>query len=92
MTRWVEAKHMKTTTKEMLEKLTDNADLQTVLSCNWADVGIWPSRMPSLIQPMITKHYLDGAFSPRGGTVIRNIVDFGGKVLVSAKVKSIFID
>jgi len=91
-------KASKTTVQEMLEKITENQDLRAVLAANYGDYGVEPSRASSFMQSTITKHYMNGAYYPNGGPsnipkkIIQNIVDLGGKVLVSAPVKHILVD
>jgi all-trans-retinol 13,14-reductase len=87
-----------TSVQQVLEKLTNNKDLQAVLACNFADYGTEPSRAPFLMQARLAIHYMNGAYYPRGGPseipkkVIPTITDNGGKVLVSAPVERILVD
>ena len=61
-------------------------------------LGTPPNESPFFMQAMLTNHYVDGAFYPRGGAseiaynIIPTIVSAGGCVLVRAMVTSILLD
>jgi len=86
------------TVQEGLDKLTDNKDLQAVLSYNWGDYGVEPARAPFVMQLLCASTFLNGGFYPHGGPqqipckVIQQINACGGDVLVSAPVKRIVVD
>lgn len=85
----------KKTTLEIIRELTDDKDLQTVLSYCWGDYGTPPSDSHFLIQAALNSHFYDGGFYPVGGAseIALNIIPViersGGKVLVRANVKEI---
>ena len=61
-------------------------------------VGTPPNESPFFMQAMLTNHYSDGAYYPRGGAseiaynIIPTIEAAGGRVLVRAMVTSILLD
>ena len=82
-------------TLEIIQKLTDNKDLQTVFCYCWGDYGTVPKHSHFGMQSMLLQHYQHGAFYPVGGAseialnVIPVIERTGGKVLVKADVQEI---
>ena len=92
------SKWAKKSVQQVLNKLTDNKDLQAALAYNWGDYGVEPSRASFLMQAILANHYLNGACYPNGGPsniakkMIQSITDCDGQVLVSARVKRIMID
>jgi len=91
-------KHARRTVKEVLEELTDDADLRAVLSYSWGDYGTTPAKGSFGLHAALINHYLYGASYPRGGAseiayhIIPVIERAGGKVLVRAPVTEILVD
>jgi len=91
-------KHSKRSVSEVLEELTDNKDLQTVLAYNFGDYGTMPGEGSFAMHAILANHYLFGASYPRGGAseiafhIIPVIEKAGGKVLVRAPVSKILVD
>ena len=85
------------TTNEVLDELTNNKKLQSVLSGQWGDYGLPPKRSSFAMHAMVARHYLDGANYPIGGS--RMIAEYttdlieslGGKVVVNADVNEIIV-
>ena len=82
---------------ELVQDITHNHDLQTMLLYYWGDVGTLPSRTYFSTMALISKHLnLDGSYYPIGGpselpfNMIPMIEKAGGRVLVSADVDEIF--
>jgi len=86
------------TTRETLEELTSNQELIAVLTGQFLDYGLPPSRSSFAIHAAIVQHYLDGAFYPVGGAsaiaagVAPEILDRGGRIVVRAEVERILIE
>ncbi|MDO8330601.1 MAG: NAD(P)/FAD-dependent oxidoreductase [Fluviicoccus sp.] len=86
------------TTLEVLSELTSNRDLIAVLTGQWGDNGLPPSRSSFIIHAMIARHYMFGGFYPVGGswkiadTIIPKIQAAGGEVFTYAKVKEIIVE
>lgn len=86
------------TLKSVLDELTDDNNLKTVLAYSWGDYGVPPSDSSFAMHAMLINHYMYGASYPRGGAseiafhIIPVIEKSGGRVLVRAPVSEILID
>jgi all-trans-retinol 13,14-reductase len=86
------------TTRETLEELTSNQELIAVLTGQFLDYGLPPSRSSFAIHAAIVQHYLDGAWYPIGGAsaiaagTAPEILERGGRILVSAEVERILVE
>jgi all-trans-retinol 13,14-reductase len=85
----------KRTTLEVLENITGNRELIGVLTAQWGDYGLPPSRSSFAIHATIAAHYFAGASYPVGGAstiaaaILPLIVRSGGAVVTSAEVAEI---
>ncbi|MEW6999172.1 phytoene desaturase family protein [Colwelliaceae bacterium BS250] len=85
------------TTREVLEGLTNNQKLISVLTGQWGDYGQVPRDASFLIHALIAKHYLAGAAYPVGGAaaiareIIPTIERSGGAVFTFAEVEQVLI-
>lgn len=83
------------TTLEVLEGITCNRELIGVLTAQWGDYGLPPSRSSFAIHATIAGHYFGGASYPVGGaaTIAAAILPLiergGGAVVTSAEVAEI---
>ena len=83
------------TTLEVLESITCNRELIGVLTVQWGDYGLPPSRSSFAIHATIAGHYFGGASYPVGGasTIAAAILPLiergGGAVVTSAEVADI---
>jgi len=84
------------TTLQIVEALTHNKDLQTVLMYCFGDYGTAPDKSPFIMQAILNRHFMrDGGHYPVGGAseiafnIIPVIESTGGRVLVRANVSSI---
>lgn len=83
------------TTGEVLDGLTGNALLKGVLTGQFGDYGLPPSRSSFLMHALLAKHYLNGGAYPVGGssgifdTIEPVIESAGGSVFVRAEVDSV---
>ena len=84
------------TALSLVQRLTRNKDLQTVMLYCWGDYGTQPSRTNFIMQSLLNRHFLKfGAHYPVGGAseVALNMIPVieraGGKVLVRARVREI---
>lgn len=86
------------TVESYLKSLTNNKDLQTVLSYNYGDFGDFPSKASILMNTAVFGHYQKGAYYPIGGTsqmvsnIIQKLEERGSKVLVNANVTKVLLD
>ncbi|MFH1767498.1 MAG: NAD(P)/FAD-dependent oxidoreductase [Patescibacteria group bacterium] len=85
------------TTLSVLKKITKNKKLIGVLTAEYGDYGLPPSRSSFYMHAVLANHYMDGAAYPVGGaskfaeTVTAVIEEAGGIALASAKVKEIIV-
>lgn len=92
------SKFAKQTTKEVLDSISDNDELKAVLSAQFGDYGMPPSKSSFVIHVAVALHYMNGGFYPIGGseeifnTIAPSIINAGGLVLIGAGVKEILIE
>ena len=85
------------TTREVLEGMTSNQELISVLTGQWGDYGQAPKDAAFVMHALIAKHYLAGGAYPVGGsseiarTIIPTIQKGGGEVFTYADVKRVLI-
>ena len=87
------------TVADIMDKLTDNKDLKTVLVYSFGDYGALPSESSFLMHGLLTNHLVrSGGFYPIGGAseiayqIIPSIEKTGGMALVGAMVSEIIIE
>ncbi|KAL5015320.1 hypothetical protein ScPMuIL_009590 [Solemya velum] len=91
-------KYGRKTLKQVLDELTSNKELQLVLAYSFGDYGLPPGEAPFLLHCSVSRHYMGGAYYPRGGPseiplqMIPIIQKQGGNVLVKAPVTRILVD
>lgn len=94
---WFLRKEYFQTTREVLEGLTDNQSLISVLTGQWGDYGQVPRDSAFLMHALLTKHYLSGGAYPEGGassiarSIIPTIESRGGDVFTYAKVERVLV-
>jgi len=85
------------TTREVLEKITQNQKLIGVLTGQYGDYGLPPAQSSFLIHSAVVKHYMRGGAFPVGGsaeifnTIEPTINEAGGEVFTNAPVKKIIV-
>ncbi len=85
-------------TRDVLDRLTDNAQLKTVLAAQWAYHGSPPSRASFAVQALVTKHFMHGGYYPVGGSqqialqLLKTVEDAGGYTRISADVAQILVE
>jgi all-trans-retinol 13,14-reductase len=85
------------TTLDTLKGITDNPELIGILTGQYGDYGIEPSRSSFAIHAMVAKHYLKGGAYPIGGcsqiagTIEPVIEKAGGKIYTNAEVTEIIV-
>lgn len=86
------------TTREVLLELTKNEELLAVLTGQYGDYGLPPSRSSFAMHASLVAHYLGGGFYPVGGAAVFAsgiaplIEENGGHLAVSAEVESILVE
>lgn len=92
------SKYVSVTTKEILDRCTDNEELRAVVTYIFGDYGIVPSESSFGLHAIVLNHYLDGAYYVRGGSseivmhTVPVIKEAGGEVLTKAPVSRILTD
>lgn len=91
-------KYVDKTTLEVMNELSDNQKLIAVLTSQYGDYGLLPSKSSFYMHALLANHYMEGSGYPIGGAInlARTIVDTiernGGTVLFSAGVKEILVE
>lgn len=86
------------TTKDVLDQLTSNDRLKTVLAAQWGYYGSPPSRSSFAIHALVVKHFWYGGYYPNGGskriadTLMATIAKAGGWTRISSPVEEIVIE
>jgi all-trans-retinol 13,14-reductase len=86
------------TTLEVMESITSNRELIGVLTAQWGDYGLPPSKSSFAVHATIAEHYFAGASYPVGGAgtiaeaMISRIEQMGGTVVTSAEVQSVLLE
>lgn len=94
---WFVSKEFFQNTRDVLENLTDNQQLISVLTGQWGDYGQVPKDAAFLMHALLAKHYLAGAAYPVGGAsaiakgIIPTIVKTGGGVFTDAYVDEVLV-
>jgi len=91
-------RHASRTVAEVLDELTDDELLKTVLTTQYGDYGLTPKRASFGIHAMVANHYFRGAAYPVGGSsriaaeIIPEIENAGGDVVVGAEVREVLVE
>lgn len=91
-------KYSDRTTLSVLRSLTNNTELIGVLTAQYGDYGLPPSKSSFYMHALLANHYMDGAGYPTGGsagiarTVVPVIEESGGTVLYNAEVNEIIVE
>ena len=91
-------KYSDKTTLDVLTSLTNNKKLIGVLTGQWGDYGLPPSRSSFAMHAFVARHYLNGGNYPTGtsrkiGETISDLIEKnGGSLYVNAPVRSIEIN
>ncbi|MBB6522229.1 phytoene desaturase family protein [Pseudoteredinibacter isoporae] len=94
---WLVRKEFFQSTREVLEGLTTNQELISVLTGQWGDYGQPPRDAAFLMHALIAKHYLAGGAYPVGGasemarSIIPTIQQSGGEVFTYAEVEEVLV-
>ena len=97
---WMRRKFMKyarRSTLDVLSSLTSNKKLIAVLTGQYGDYGLPPSRSSFAMHAMLVRHYFNGGAYPVGGSarifeaIAPLITEAGGKILTNAEVKQVVV-
>ena len=84
--------------QEVLDKITNDEVLKTVLAYNFGGYGTAPEDTSFAMHALLSDHFAHGGYYPEGGGseiafhIIPVIENGGGRVLVNARVTSILVD
>jgi all-trans-retinol 13,14-reductase len=82
----------------LINKYIKNTVLRAILASQAGDHGLPPSKVSSLVQTGIMRHYFNGGFYPRGGAYIlprafvRALKRSGGEIRLSTPVNKIIVE
>ncbi|MEM9697133.1 MAG: FAD-dependent oxidoreductase, partial [Myxococcota bacterium] len=85
-------------TAAVLDEITDNQKLRTVLTSQFGYYGSTPSRSSFAIQALVTKHFMWGGYYPVGGSkeiarhLLQTVADGGGWTRIKADVEEIVVE
>lgn len=86
------------TTAEYLQSCFKDPKLKSLLTSQWGDYGLPPSKSAFLIHAVVVNHYLKGGYYPRRGAeeIAKNIVPIierhGGNCLVNHEVSKLIVE
>jgi len=86
------------TVAEVLDGITDDPLLRAVLTAQYGDYGLTPSRASWAIHALVVAHYLGGAAYPVGGSaaiaasIVPTIEAMGGRVITGATVERVLVE
>ena len=84
--------------QEVLDEITEDEVLKTILSYNFGSYGTLPKDTSFVMHALLTDHFAHGSYYPEGGGteiafhIIPVIERAGGRVLVKAQVTNILFD
>jgi all-trans-retinol 13,14-reductase len=90
-------KSFELSTEKVVNELTDNEQLRSILCAQWGYYGSPPSRSSFAIQALVVKHFQWGAYYPDGGSgsiakcLLKTVADAGGWTRIRADVDEILV-
>lgn len=90
--------HLLRRTGDVLDALTTDEKLKTVLVSQWGYYGSTPKRSSFAMQALVTRHFLHGGYYPEGGSkaiateLMTSVADAGGYTRIRADVASILVE
>jgi all-trans-retinol 13,14-reductase len=96
--RWFPVEVLGRSLQEVLDSHFSDPDLKAVLAYAFGDYGTAPKEASFLMHAILTRHFMYGAYYPRGGAseiafqIIPTIERAGGRVLVRAPVREILLN
>ena len=91
-------KYAQRTTLEVLSELTDNQELIKILTAQYGDYGLPPSKSSFVMHALLVKHYFSGGYFPVGGssqiaiTIDKVIEKAAGTIIINAEVDQVLIE
>jgi all-trans-retinol 13,14-reductase len=90
--------YLEMNTKGVVDALSDNEHLKSVLCSQWAYYGSVPSRSSFAMQALVTKHFAWGGYYPVGGArniaceLLQTVADAGGWTRIATSVARIVLE
>ena len=90
-------KHLQRKTWDVIQELTNDPKLQSVLTAQWGYYGSPPRRSSFAMQALVVRHFWHGAYYPIGGSqqiancLLKTVADAGGWTRIYADVEKILI-
>jgi all-trans-retinol 13,14-reductase len=91
-------RYFESNTQAVIESLTSDRKLQTVLTSQWGYYGSLPSKSSFAMQALVTKHFQWGGYYPVGGAsqiarqLLQTVADGGGWTRISTDVEEILVE
>jgi phytoene dehydrogenase-like protein len=91
-------RYMRTTLAAFLDTCTRDVHLRALIAGQHGNYGQPPSRASAFVHALITMHYLQGAYYPRGGGAViaealaSSFEKNGGKLLLRSQVRRIVVE
>lgn len=88
----------KRTTREVLDELTPNQKLKTILTAQWGYYGATPSRSSFAIHALTVRHFWNGGYYPEQGAssiakgLLSVVKGAGGDILLRSPVAQILVE
>lgn len=85
-------------TKDYLDQNFKSEKLKALVTSQWLDYGVPPSKSAFLMHAVVVQHYFDGAFYPVGGSkaiadsIVPIIKHHGGECLTDHRVTEIIVE
>lgn len=85
-------------TSEVLDGITKDPRLKTVLTAQWGYYGSPPERSSFAIHALVARHFLHGGYYPVGGSariaqeLLKTVADAGGWTRINAEVASLVVE
>ncbi len=86
-----------TRTRDVLDGITSNEKLKSVLTSQWGYYGVPPDRSSFAIHALVARHFFHGGFYPVGGSariaeaLLETVAEGGGFTRINAPVEEILV-
>ena len=85
-------------TSDYLDRCFKDRKLKSLLTSQWGNYGLPPSRSSFLIHALVVNHFINGGYYPKGGaeeianTIVPTIEQQGGKCLANHEVTQVIVE
>ena len=90
-------KYWATTTQQILDEITNNSKLKSVLTAQWGYYGSVPSKSSFAIHALTVRHFWNGGYYPTDGagviatSFLKAVTSSGGQVCVRTPIEEVII-